>query len=88
MTVHRVACRLAEGETLKDRPRKGRSRVVKTRTRIKKALENNPTLKMTHLAKKGISVSTVRRAVKIEGGKSLKMVRKPLLTFGIKLKSL
>ena len=60
---------------------------MKTRT-IKKALENNPTLKMTHLASKGNSVSTVRRAIKIEGGKSLKMARKHLLTVGIKQKRL
>ena len=31
MSVHRVASRLRDGETLKDRPRTGRPRVVKTR---------------------------------------------------------
>ena len=38
--------------------------------------------------KKKISVSTVSRAVKIEGGKSLQRVKKPLLTAAMKLKRL
>ena len=46
MSVHRVASRLRDGETLKDRPRTGRPRVVKSKT-IRKAFENEPTLKMT-----------------------------------------
>ena len=88
MTVHRVAKRLEESESLKDRPRVGRPRVVKTAA-IKKAFECEPTMKMTQLAKKQrISVSTVSRAVKHEGGKSLKMIRKPLLTSAMKLKRL
>jgi len=88
MTVYRVAKRLSDGETLKDRHRDGRPRVVKTKS-IKKAFQRDPTLKMTHLAKKrGISESTVRRAVKIEGGKSFKLVKKPLLTPGTKQKRL
>ena len=63
----RVASRLRDGETLKDRPRTGRPRVMKTETIIK-TFENDPILKMTRLArKKKISVSTVRRVVKIEG---------------------
>ena len=70
MSVHRVASRLRDGKTLKDRPRTGKTRVVKTET-IRKAFKNDITLKMTRLAKKRkISVSTVRRAVKIEGGRS------------------
>lgn len=88
MTVYRVAKRLSDGESLKDRQRDGRPRVVKTKS-IKKAFQRDPTLKMTHLAKKrGISESTVRRAVKIEGGKSFKLVKKPLLTPGTKQKRL
>ena len=44
---------------------------------------------MNRLAKKKkISVSTVRRAVKIEGGKSLERVKKPLLTAAMKQKRL
>ena len=75
MSVHRVASRLRYSKTLKDRPRTGRPRVVKTET-IRKAFENDSTLEMTRLArKKKISVSTLRRAVKIEGGKSSKRVR-------------
>lgn len=86
MTVHRVASCLRDGETLKDRPRSGRPRVVNTKT-IRKSFENDPTLKMTHLArKKKISVSTVRRAVKIEMGKNLKRAKKPLLTAAMKQK--
>lgn len=88
MTVHRVSKRLEESESLKDRPRVGRPRVVKT-VAIKKAFECEPTMKMTQLAKKKrISVSTVSRAVKHEGGKSLKMMRKPLLTSAMKQKRL
>ena len=42
---------------------------------------------MTYFAKKKeILVFMVRRAVKIEGKESLKMVRKPFLTVGIKQK--
>ena len=38
-----------------------------------KPFENDPTLKMTKLAKrKKISVATVSRAIKSEGGKSLR----------------
>ena len=88
ISVHRVASRLRDGETLKDRPRTGRPRVVKTET-IRKAFENDSTLKITRLAKKKkISVSTVRRAVKVEKGKSLKCVKKPLLTAAMKQKHL
>ena len=87
MSVHRVASRLRDGETLKDRPRTGRQRVVKTT--IRKAFENDLTLKMTRLTrKKKISVSTVRRAVKIEGEESLKRVKKPLPTAAMKQKRL
>ena len=76
MTVHRVAHCLSEGETLKDRPHEGIRQVVKTGT-IRKAFERNPKLKMMHLTKKkGILVSTLRRAVKIEWGKSLKLLKK------------
>ena len=78
MTVHRVAKRLEKSESLKDCHRVGRPRVVKTAA-IKKALKCDPTMKMKQLAKKKwIWVSTVSRAVKQEGGKSLKMIRKPL----------
>ena len=85
MSVHRVASRLRYSKTLKDRPRTGRPRVVKTET-IRKAFKNDPTLKMTHLArKKNISVSAVRRAVKIERRKSLKRVKKPLLSAAMKV---
>ena len=88
MLVHRVASRLRDGEPLKGRPRTCTPRAVKKET-IRKAFENDPTLKMTRLTrKKKIYVSTVRRAVKIEGGKSLKRVKKPLLTAAMKQKHL
>ena len=58
MSVHRAVRFLRDGGTLKDRPRRGRLRVVKIET-IRKALENDPTLKMTRLArKKKISVNS------------------------------
>ena len=87
ISVRRVTSCLKYGETLKDRHCTGRPRVVKTET-IKKAFEKDPTLKMTRLARKDIFVSTVSRAVKIEGGKSIKRVKKPLLTAGMKQKRL
>ena len=80
MTVHRVADRLKSGEGLKDRPRTGRPRVV-SRLAVKRAFERNPRLKMTEVAKrKKISVATVSRAVKNQGGKSLRLLEGPLLT--------
>ena len=51
LSVHRVARCLRDSETLKDRLRTGRPRVVKTET-IRKTFENNQTLTMTRLAKK------------------------------------
>ena len=66
-------------KTLKDRPRSGRLQVISRKT-LRKALENNPTLNMTELAKKKkISVATVSRAVENEGAKSLWRVKRPLL---------
>ena len=48
---------------------------------IKKAFEDDPALKMTKLLKrKKISVATVFRAVKSEEGKSLRHLKKPLLS--------
>ncbi len=80
MTVYRVAQRLNNSETLKDRPRSGRPQKIRRGT-IKKAFENDPELKMTRLAQKmKISVSTVSRVVKSMGGKSLRHSKKPLLS--------
>ena len=77
MSVRRATSRLRDGETFKDRPRSGRPRVVKTVT-IRKTFEIDPTLTMTRLArKKKISVSTVRRAVTIEGKRAYNMSRSP-----------
>ena len=62
-----------------DCPRSGRSLVIKRET-VKKAFENDPTLKMRKFAqRKMISVSTVSRAIKNGGGKSLRLLKKPLL---------
>ena len=56
---------------------------------IIKAFENDTTLTMTRLARKRkISLSTVKRAVKIEEGKSLKRVKKPMLAAAMKQKRL
>ena len=56
-------------QPLKDRPRSGRPQVIK-REMVRKAFEDDLALKMTKLAKrKKISVATVSRAVKSEGGK-------------------
>lgn len=80
MTVHRVSERLNNDDDLKDRPRSGRPRVINSRT-VKKAFESDPSLKMSELAKKKrVSVATISRAVKKEGGKSLRCVQRPLLT--------
>ena len=80
MTVHLVVDRLRNNETLKDRPRSGRPQVIKRET-VRKAFEDDPALKMTKLAKrKKISVATVSRAVKSEGGESLRLLKKPLLS--------
>ena len=79
MTVHRVAKRLENSESLQDRPRLGRPQVIKRET-VKKVFENDPTLKMTKFAqRKKISVSTVSRAIKNGRGKSLRLLKKPLL---------
>ena len=80
MTVYRVAQRLNNSDTLKDRPWSGRPQKI-CRGTIKIAFENDPELKMTRLAqKKKISVSTVSRVVKSIGGKSLRCSKKPLLS--------
>ena len=78
-TVKRVVNRLKNNESLKDRPRSGRPQVIQ-RENVRKAFLKDPTLKMIELAKKKISVATVSRAVKSEGGKSLKLLKRPLLT--------
>ena len=79
-TVKRVANRLKNNESLKDQPRSGRPQIIK-RENVRKAFLKNPTLKMTEFAKKKkISIVTVSRAVKSEGGKSLKRLKRSLLT--------
>ena len=80
MTVYRVAQRLNNSETLKDRPRPRRPQKIWRQT-IKKAFEDDPELKMTRLVQnKKISVSTVSGVVKSMGGKSLRRFKKPLLS--------
>ena len=78
-TVYLVADRLTNNKTFKDRPRSGKPQVISRKT-VKKVFKNNPTLKMTELAKKKkISVPTMSRAVKNEGGKSPRRIKRPLL---------
>ena len=71
-TVYWVADHLTNNETLKDRPCSGRPQVNSQKT-VRKAF--NPTLKITELPKKKISVPTVSRAVKNESGKSRRVKR-------------
>ena len=63
-TINRVANRLKNNESLKDRPRSGRPQIIKQKN-VRKAFLKDPTLKMTESAKKKkISVATFSRAVK------------------------
>ncbi|QQP57474.1 Uncharacterized protein FKW44_002481 [Caligus rogercresseyi] len=79
-TVCRVRKRLADGDDLKNKPRSGRP--VKIRpNQVKTAFEAMPTMKMSELAKKkSVDPSTVSKAVKAAGGRSLTKVERPLLT--------
>eukprot|EP00096_Caligus_rogercresseyi_P012791 TRINITY_DN5471_c1_g1_i1.p1 TRINITY_DN5471_c1_g1~~TRINITY_DN5471_c1_g1_i1.p1 ORF type:complete len:230 (+),score=51.50 TRINITY_DN5471_c1_g1_i1:315-1004(+) len=79
-TVCRVRKRLADGDDLKNKPRSGRP--VKIRpNQVKTAFEAMPTMKMSELAKKkSVDPSTVSKAVKAAGGRSLRKVERPLLT--------
>ena len=77
MTVHRVAKRLENAESLQDCSRLGRLQVIKRET-VKKTFENDLTLKMIKFTqRKKISVFTVSREIKNEGGKSLRLLKKP-----------
>ena len=76
-TVKRIANCLKKNESLKDRPRSGRPQIIQQKN-VRKAFLKDPTLKMTDFAKKKkISEATVSRAVKSEGGKSLKRFKRP-----------
>lgn len=81
-TVCRVRKRLADGEDLKDKPRSGRP--LKIQPEAVKApfiFMSNPKMKMSELAKKkSVDPSTISKAVKKAGGKSLRMIERPLLT--------
>ena len=60
-TVKRVANRLKNNETLKDRPLSGRPQIIQ-RKNVRKAFLKDPTQKMTEFAKKKkISVPTILR---------------------------
>ena len=79
-TVKRVANRLKNNKSLKDRPRSGRPQVIQ-RKNVRKTFLKDPTLKMTEFAKtKKVLFANVSRAVKSEGGRSLKRLKRPLLT--------
>ena len=80
-TVKRVANRLKNNESLKDPPRSVRPQVIQ-RENFRKTFLKDPTLKMTEFEKKKkISVATESKAVKSEGEKSSKRLKRPLLTF-------
>ena len=78
-TVKRVANHLKNYQSLIDRLRSGRTQVIQPEN-VRKAFLKNPTLEMPEFTKKKIFVATVSRAVKSEGGKSLKRPKRPLLT--------
>ena len=80
-TVKRVANRLKNNESLKHPPRSVRPQVIQ-RENFRKTFLKDPTLKMTEFEKKKkISVATESKAVKSEGEKSSKRLKRPLLTF-------
>ena len=82
-TVKRVEKRMKNKESLKDRPRSGRPRAIDPAI-VKTAFLKNPTMKMSELAKKKkISKLTISRADRSQSGKSLKRLKKPLLTNGM-----
>ncbi|QQP34859.1 Putative transposable element [Caligus rogercresseyi] len=69
-----TACRVRNrlGENLRDKPKSGRPN---------KAFELNPTMKMSDFAKKKhVHRSTVGKAIKKAGGKSLGRIERPLLS--------
>ena len=68
MTVHRVAKRFENAESLQDCSRLGRLQVIKRET-VKKTFENDLTLKMIKFTqRKKISVFTVSRAGVLKPG--------------------
>lgn len=78
-TVCRVRNRLSDGQDIKDRPRSGRPQKLSP-AEAKKAFIANPNMKMSELAKKKkVCKKTVSNAVKAAGGKSLRLLERPLL---------
>eukprot|EP00096_Caligus_rogercresseyi_P010004 TRINITY_DN3514_c0_g1_i1.p1 TRINITY_DN3514_c0_g1~~TRINITY_DN3514_c0_g1_i1.p1 ORF type:complete len:218 (-),score=41.98 TRINITY_DN3514_c0_g1_i1:566-1219(-) len=79
-TVSNVWKRIKDGQDLMDKPRCGFPVKLSTKV-VQKAFTANPKLAMTTLArKKNVNKSTVSRAVKNAGGKSLRLVERPLLS--------
>ncbi len=80
VTVCCIRNRVADGEDLKDKPRSGRPAKLTSKA-AKLAFLANQTMTMSALAKKkSVSPSTVSRAVKAAGGKSLRYIERPLLS--------
>eukprot|EP00095_Tigriopus_kingsejongensis_P001128 snap_masked-scaffold1099_size62903-processed-gene-0.6 protein:Tk01128 transcript:snap_masked-scaffold1099_size62903-processed-gene-0.6-mRNA-1 annotation:"kinesin-like protein kif3a isoform x2" len=79
-TVYNVRKRIKDGQDLGDKPRSGRP--VKLWPEAGQAVFTaNPRMTMTSLAKNtNVSKATVSRAVKKAGGKSLRLVERPLLS--------
>ena len=79
-TVFKVKKLMEEGQDLKDKPRSGRPQKVDLRA-MEMAFKANPRLKLATFAKDNdLDKSTVSKALKKVGGKSLRLVERPLLT--------
>ena len=79
-TVYNAKKRLSEGEDLQDKPRSGKPQKLSAET-VLASFKKHPRMPMRKFAKKmSVSHSTVSRAIKKAGGKSLKLTDRPLLT--------
>jgi AraC-like DNA-binding protein len=78
--VYKVENLRAESKDLKRRPGSGRPKTVNSKA-IKDRLKKDPAKSMSTVAKElGIHKSTVAKEVKKMGGKSLRLVERPLLS--------
>ena len=79
-TVYNMKKRISEGEDLQDKHRSGNPQKLSAET-VLASFKKHPRMPMRKFAKKmSVSHSTVSRAIKKAGGKSLKLTDRPLLT--------